>query len=680
MRGYSIDDEELAAVNALLTRLDDHPLGIRVVAARLKPGPHPRTVQTFLDALAERQGAIFDATKPRGVGDKEDDLFLLFSLSYDALGEREQHAYRWLGVLALDASFTWEDIEALLREGEEAKKIRRVDVELALSNVEGTQRRAQIDLLLDTLVDSSLLTYLTPAADLDVETPTTQSSIFILHSLIHRHARRLLAQDEPERAAALSRHARIYVDVARRVAKERSSYRLIEVDYAQIEAVLNRAWRAWATPELPAAPGNLRYPANEAFAHLNRLTFDCYEYYWDFRGLHAARVEWIPRAIYAARKMNDLRSKRSHESNLGLTYADIGQVEQAIEHYKQALEVFDGSDNYKVKANLGSAYARLAQYHKSIDYYTQAIAEAKQANDELTLAYSLTNLAHSYHALGDLNRTLELYEEASSLHDETKDLRGQSANLGGLGLVYRSLGQMERAIECYQQQLKIAEGIGDRRGEGAALGGLGLVYYSLGEMERAIEYHEQSLIIAGEIGDRHGEGAALGGLGLVYYSLGEMERAIEYHEQSLIIAEKIGDRRGEGAALGGLGLAYAALGQVERAIDCYEQALLISREIGDRRGEGNHLGNLGLAYAALGQVEEAIGYYEQRLIIAREIGDRRGEALGSWNLGLRYEAQGRYTEAAALMQVLVDYEREIGHPDAEAAAARLAEVRRKAGS
>ena len=32
------------------------------------------------------------------------------------------------------------------------------------------------------------------------------------------------------------------------------------------------------------------------------------------------------------------------------------------------------------------------------------------------------------------------------------------------------------------------------------------------------------------------------------------------------------------------------------------------------------------------------------------------------------------------MQVRVDYERELGHPDAEAHAARLAEVRRKAGS
>ena len=82
---------------------------------------------------------------------------------------------------------------------------------------------------------------------------------------------------------------------------------------------------------------------------------------------------------------------------------------------------------------------------------------------------------------------------------------------------------------------------------------------------------------------------------------------------------------------------------------------------------------------SLNHTGRATDYYEQSVAVARETGDRRGEALGSWALGLCYDAQGRYAEAAALMQVLVDYKREICHPDAEADAARLAEVRRKVG-
>jgi len=87
------------------------------------------------------------------------------------------------------------------------------------------------------------------------------------------------------------------------------------------------------------------------------------------------------------------------------------------------------------------------------------------------------------------------------------------------------------------------------------------------------------------------------------------------------------------------------------------------------------LGNLGAAYHRLGEVRRAIGYHEQALAIAREIGDRRGEANHCWNLGLAYEKQGDLARAAELMQVCVDYEREIGHPDAEADAARVAEIR-----
>ncbi|HYN87250.1 MAG TPA: tetratricopeptide repeat protein, partial [Ardenticatenaceae bacterium] len=183
---------------------------------------------------------------------------------------------------------------------------------------------------------------------------------------------------------------------------------------------------------------------------------------------------------------------------------------------------------------------------------------------------------------------------------------------------------------------------------------------------------------AQQLGDKHGEGAALGNLGLAYAALGEVRRAIEFYKQVLEIMREIGDRRGEGAALGNLGAAYADLGEVQRAIEFYEQYLAVAREIGDRRGEGAALGNLGLAYADLGEVQRAIDFYEQHLAVARQIGDRRGEALTAWNLGIAYETLEEFSRACALMGILVAYEREIGHPDAEADAARMEEVCRKA--
>jgi tetratricopeptide (TPR) repeat protein len=375
-------------------------------------------------------------------------------------------------------------------------------------------------------------------------------------------------------------------------------------------------------------------------------------------------IRWLEEALDAARRLEDREAEGNRLGNLGLAYADLGQVERAIEYHQQALaiahEIGDRRGEGNRLGNLGLAYADLGQVERAIEYYQQALAIAREIGDRRNEGAWLGNLGNAYAALGQVERAIEYYGQALAISRGIGDRRGEGNRLGNLGLAYADLGQVERAIEYYEQALAIAREIGDRRNEGAWLGNLGLAYAALGQVERAIEHHEQALAIAREIGDRRGEGSDLGNLGNVYAALGQVERAIEYHQQALAISREIVDRRGEGSHLGNLGNAYAALGQVARAIEHHEQALAISREIVDRRGEGSDLGNLGSAYAALGQVERAVEHYEQALAISREIGDRRGEGNHLGNLGIAYKNLGQVERAIEQYEQALGIHREIG--------------------
>ncbi|MEZ4673508.1 MAG: tetratricopeptide repeat protein [Caldilineaceae bacterium] len=247
--------------------------------------------------------------------------------------------------------------------------------------------------------------------------------------------------------------------------------------------------------------------------------------------------------LNAARTMEDRQGEGSWLGNLGLAYAELGQVERAIEYYEQALAISreighrQGEGNHL--GNLGLAYADLGQVERAIKYYEQALAISRE-------------IGHR---------------------------RGEGIHLGNLGNAYADLGQVECAMENYEHALAISRETGDRQGEGNHLGNLGNAYYALGQVERAIEYYEQALAISREIGHRQGEGSDLGNLGNAYADLGQVERAIEYYEQALAISREIGHRQGEGSWLGNLGLAYRVLGQVERAMENYEQAIQIFDEI-----------------------------------------------------------------------------------------------------
>ena len=351
---------------------------------------------------------------------------------------------------------------------------------------------------------------------------------------------------------------------------------------------------------------------------------------------------------------------------VGVAYARLGRVEEAIDYLKQQLviarEIGDRQGEGNALGNLGSAYAALGRVEEAIGYHQQALVISREIGDRQSEGNALGNLGTAYFRLGRVEEAIDYLKQQLVIAREIGDRQGEGNALGNLGIAYAALGRVEEAIGYYQQRLVIAREIGDRRGEGNALGNLGSAYAALGRVEEAIGYHQQALVISREIGDRQGEGSELGNLGSAYLRLGRMKEAIEHLQQRLAIAREIGDRQGESNARGNLGLVYLNLDRVEEAISYYQQQLVIVREIGDRQGEGNALGNLGVAYARLGRVEEAIGYYQQQLAIAREIGDRRGEGIVLANLGEEYSRLGRMEQAIELLEQALAIGREIKVP------------------
>ncbi len=279
------------------------------------------------------------------------------------------------------------------------------------------------------------------------------------------------------------------------------------------------------------------------------------------------------------------------------TLLQWGQVRRSI----SVLKPFEQSEatmkmNPRLRGQMlgtiGLAYANLGQVDKAIEYHQQALVILKEIGDRMGEGTALGSLGSAYHRLGQVDKAIEYCQQALVIARETGDQRGEGNRLGNLGNAYADLGQAEKAIEYYQQALEIQKATGDRLGEGNALGSLGNAYHRLGQVEKAIEHYQQEMVIHKETGNQMGEGQCLGGLGSVYYQLGQVEKAIEHYQQALEIAREISDRASEGHHLQELGRVYAALGQVDNAREYMEAALAIAREIKDPRMEETNISNL----------------------------------------------------------------------------------------
>jgi tetratricopeptide (TPR) repeat protein len=237
-----------------------------------------------------------------------------------------------------------------------------------------------------------------------------------------------------------------------------------------------------------------------------------------------------------------LRNESTFWVNLGNVYNCLGQMEQGIAFYKQALvvlcEVGYRQDEGLGLMNLGEAYHDLGQVERAIEHYHQALATTQKIGDPRIEGYCLSGLGRAYVDLGKMRQAIDYIQQALAIAHEFGDRQCEVGALSNLGYAYVALGQAERAVECYKQGLSIAQEIGDRGNEGNHLGNLGLACADLGQVEQAIEYLQRALAIAREASDRRHEGQWLSGLGKVCGDLRRWEEAIVYTEQAITIFEE----------------------------------------------------------------------------------------------------------------------------------------------
>ena len=418
-----------------------------------------------------------------------------------------------------------------------------------------------------------------------------QSRRFHLHDLVRLFVDQRL--DDAHRTAAQHRHAEHFERVLRTA---RETYTLGGDNVVRSLALFDLEWPniqagfAWASALAERA---------EPAARLCSAYPDAGAVCLSLRQHPRNNIAWLEAALAASRRLKNRAAEGAHLGNLGLAYADLGDL------------------------------------RKAVAYHEQCLAIAREIADRRGEGIALASLGSAAAVFGDLRKAIALYGLSLAIARDITDRCSEANALGSLGNAYADLGQPLKAIEYHEQQLTITREIGDRRGESNALDNLGLGYIALDDLHKAIEYHTQSLAIAREIGDRHAERSALGNLGVAWHKLAQPREAIKYYRQALPIARESSDRSGEATILGNLGNAYKDLARPYEAIECYEQVSAIAREIGDRRSDANACWNMGLLHERAADLARAIDLMQVCVDYEREIGHPEAEQRAAHIAALR---------------------------------------------
>jgi tetratricopeptide (TPR) repeat protein len=338
----------------------------------------------------------------------------------------------------------------------------------------------------------------------------------------------------------------------------------------------------------------------------------CYYQWWsvlDDQGNYAEAADKLEKAI-------ELRPKEyDYLTSLAKTYYELGDEEQAIAAYRQAVPLnpayvyndwanalYDqeryeeaaaryqqslelGPDDEVVHANLGGAYRKLGEYDKAVAEFEQAV--------RLDPGY-----ASAYNRWGDTLYDQERYAEAADKYRQAIDLApGEALYVSNLGWADYNLEQYEQAAAEFQRAIELDPNRpADWNKWGDAL-------YALARYSEAVEKYQQAMDLRPDVA------LYASNLGWAYFALDEYEQAASGFQRAVELdAGRASDWNMWGRALYEQGL-------YQDAAEKHQQAVAASPDT------GVYHFNLGIDYYQLGQDDQARTEFEQAADLAAQAGD-----------------------------------------------------------
>ncbi len=201
------------------------------------------------------------------------------------------------------------------------------------------------------------------------------------------------------------------------------------------------------------------------------------------------------------------RHSAETQYNLGLASVLTGRIEEAIQHFEQALRI--EPDYAEAHDSLGIALAQTGRIEEAIQHYEQAL----RINPDYADAHY--NLGIALARTGRIEEAIRHYEQALRINPDYAEAHDR------LGIALAQTGKVDEAIRQYEQALRINPHFAE------AHDSLGIALAQTGKIDDAIAQFEQALRINPDFADVHYNlGVALGRAGRTTEAIQHLEQAL----------------------------------------------------------------------------------------------------------------------------------------------------------
>ncbi|MFX1277967.1 MAG: tetratricopeptide repeat protein [Promethearchaeota archaeon] len=344
-------------------------------------------------------------------------------------------------------------------------------------------------------------------------------------------------------------------------------------------------------------------------------------------------------------------------------YFNFNRLEDSFRCGIRALEYIDSADNQCLKQlilnNIGWIYYKMGNLSEAIEHFKEAATIAQELGKKDQELVYLSNLGDINERIQNFPQALEYYKKAMALAENSGNLMEELRILNSVIEVYEILENYSDALKFSENALKLSERLGDLKKKAMVLNNIGSIYYKQNNLDLALDYFQQSEKIFRRINDNENISICLNNIGTVFQNLYDYPIALNKFEEAIEFDEKLQNYKGKTQHLRKIGEVYFDQNDYVRALDYFRDAIEISRKLKDEKSELELHNWIGKTFFFLKEYNNALKIYRDGLKIAEKHNDLVIKAdflnniAGCYYMQLKYKDSLRYAHESLLTLKLI---------------------------